>query len=137
MTEPRRPAYRTAGQPQPFTVVLPWPARELSPNARIHRMAKAGYAAAARRDAFLVARAALLDCGDPVYCGALEMTIAIHPPDGKRRDLDNVHASLKSCIDGIFQALCVDDSSVRRVTLEWGERCPGGKVAVLIREIGG
>jgi len=49
----------------------------------------------------------------------LGMLARLHPPDKRRRDLDNMHATLKYYLDGVFKALGVDDSCLQRVTLQW------------------
>lgn len=99
-------------------IVLPWPDKRLSPNARIHWRAKAPVKVKARADATLATYAAL-DCGvrdvrqrmagdEPI-----PMTITFYPPDNRRRDRDNAQASLKHAMDGIADALGVDDYRFR------------------------
>lgn len=117
-----------------YAFVLPWPFRELSPNARVHRMHKAELATYARGLGLLSARNVLVDAGQPQIAGSLEMRIVFHPPDGKRRDLDNLLASLKPYLDGIFQALGADDSLISRLVLDRGGTAPGGQVDVWVRD---
>jgi crossover junction endodeoxyribonuclease RusA len=38
------------------------------------------------------------------------MTITFHPPDARRRDRDNMIASCKALMDGLSDALGVDDA---------------------------
>lgn len=38
------------------------------------------------------------------------VSVRFHPPDGRRRDLDNLLASVKAGLDGISEAVQVDDS---------------------------
>ena len=63
------------------------------------------------------------------------MTLTIYPPDKKRRDLDNVFASMKSAIDGVCQGLEIDDSQIHRVTLEWGVVVKDGAVELELKGI--
>lgn len=56
--------------------------------------------------------------------------IAFHPPDLRRRDIDNLLASLKSAIDGICDAWQIDDSRFRRIALEMMDKVKGGKVVI-------
>jgi crossover junction endodeoxyribonuclease RusA len=66
----------------------------------------------------------VVDHGDTI-----NVKLTFHPPTKGRRDRDNVQASMKHYLDGIAQALGVDDSRFRPVS-DWGEVCKGGKVIV-------
>lgn len=65
----------------------------------------------------------------------LELNLTIFPPDRKKRDLDNVFASMKSAIDGIFKGLGCDDSQVRRVVLEWGAPHENGLILLRLERL--
>jgi crossover junction endodeoxyribonuclease RusA len=57
----------------------------------------------------------------------------IHPPDNRRRDLDNV---LKAVLDAIEAAgIIEDDSQVRRLELAFGDCVDGGSVTITIGPI--
>lgn len=89
-------------------LILPWPARQLHPNARTHWAVKAKAAKAARATAHTLAAAAgwkRLHLPD----GRLHLWIDAYAPDRRRRDIDGVLSSLKSAIDGIADALGIDD----------------------------
>ena len=58
------------------------------------------------------------------------ITITFYPPDRRRRDLDNCYFMLKSAIDGMCLAWGVDDSEIKRVTLQWGNVVKGGEVKI-------
>ena len=45
--------------------------------------------------------------------GKREFRINFAPPDKRRRDLDNIIASLKSCQDALSDAAMVDDSQFK------------------------
>lgn len=97
-------------------VILPWPDRRLSPNARVHWSEKAEAARKYRHDAVWIAMEAAgraFEASDDVSA-----MITFIPPDGRRRDTDNMIASIKSGLDGIADAIGIDDSkwklSIRR-----------------------
>lgn len=87
-------------------VELPWPPRELSPNARVHFRTKAAATKAYREQCYWLSRAA--DWSVP-ESGELTLRIDFHPPDKRRRDLDGMFASLKAGIDGLADSLFVND----------------------------
>jgi len=97
-------------------VVLPWPDPRLSPNnskgkhwggiSDAREDARANGALAARNYKGAIAP------GEPV-----EMVAWITPPDRRRRDLDNIHASLKSYIDGAAEEIGFDDYQIETVIL--------------------
>lgn len=118
-----------------YTLSLPWPARELSPNARCHWRKKARAAKAAKEEGYYAMLEAKLRNGEHTLEGPLELLLILRPPDKKRRDDDNVLASLKNFRDGVFKALGMDDSLVRRTVIEWGEPTPGGRVVMTVREL--
>lgn len=89
-------------------LVLPWPSRLLHPNARVHWSEKSGVAKRARSYALAVARAANWHRG--VWPeGRLHVWIDGYPADHRRRDADGLLSSLKSSLDGIAEAMGVDD----------------------------
>jgi crossover junction endodeoxyribonuclease RusA len=122
-------------------VVLPWPPKDLSPNARVHWSKKSAAAKAYRHECGWTVKAAqlalALDAGkhvDPKFSasGPITLDIEFFEPDKRARDIDNMLASIKSGIDGIADALGVNDRrfvySIRR-----GEII-GGMVKVRISE---
>lgn len=112
-------------------ILLPWPPRDLHPNARVHFHARGRIAKRAREDAWITALAATT-AADREVCkavGRLDVTVTFRPPDKRRRDDDGMIASLKSQRDGIADALGVDDArwTVRYVV---GEPIRDGAVIV-------
>lgn len=88
---------------QPVEIKLPWPAKALHSNARVHWAVKAGAASKARKEAWLMATQAGLPCWP-------EASILIeYWPPSRRGDPQNVPSSLKSAIDGIADAMGCDD----------------------------
>jgi crossover junction endodeoxyribonuclease RusA len=89
------------------SVTLPWPAKELSPNARMHWAQKAKFAKAYRMACFTLCLQAKL--AKPETEGRLHLWLDFYPPDRRHRDDDNMIASFKAGRDGIADALGVDD----------------------------
>jgi crossover junction endodeoxyribonuclease RusA len=102
-----------------LSIMLPWPDKKLSPNARVHPMALYRAKKKAKGDAKLCARAAAAianrDCGVPWWqsCWRLRVSIVARPKDNRARDEDNLQASLKAALDGVAAALGVNDSRFR------------------------
>lgn len=61
--------------------------------------------------------------------GGIALRFDFHPPDKRRRDLDNMLASIKAGVDGIADALGVDD---QRFGFWLSREAPikGGKIVV-------
>lgn len=63
------------------------------------------------------------------------LRFTFHPPDRRKRDLQNMPATAKAAIDGIADALGMDDSTFRiHWPTEWGEPVKGGCVLIEIQE---
>ena len=115
-------------------ITLPWPARALHPNARVHHMVKAKWAGKARRDAHWTATAAGLR---PSGADSVAVAITFFPPDNRRRDLDGMLGALKSSLDGIADALGVDDSRWEISMRKGQAKPPHGGVEVVVETRGG
>ena len=88
-------------------ILLPWPTKDLSPNARGHWAVKARAKKAYRA---LCAWQAKSQGLGRIYTERLHLKITFVPPNRRARDLDNMLASLKSGLDGLCDVLGVDDS---------------------------
>jgi crossover junction endodeoxyribonuclease RusA len=63
--------------------------------------------------------------------GPLALRLRLHPPDRRRRDLDN---TLKALLDALQHGRAyVDDSQVALLLVEKAEPRPGGRVRVSLR----
>lgn len=113
-------------------VTLPWPSKDLSPNARVHWARKNRAARKARNEAKIACLAAGIR---GLGWEAARVTVTFHPPDNRRRDSDNLLSSLKSALDGIADATGIDDSRWL-LQIERGGVVPGGSVVVRLSPIG-
>jgi crossover junction endodeoxyribonuclease RusA len=119
-----------------ITVTLPFPDGNLSPNSR-DRWGKIEGVQLARASAKIETMNFINDDIDPFYSllqhhPALEATIDFYPPSRRRADVDNMVAKCKSYLDGIFDALGVDDNLISQITARRHEVVKGGKVTITI-----
>ncbi len=112
-------------------IILSWPDKRLSPNARGHWAAKAKAASNYRREGYISAKAsgAVID-----WDGKIHAFIDFYPPDKRRRDDDNLIASFKSARDGIAEALGVDDKRFITHPLVREETAKAGRVVVRLSQ---
>ena len=113
------------------SVTLPWPPRDLSPNARVHWSRKSRAAKKFRAACFYLAK---LDRLAVDWEGDIIVSVTFRPPagsNGRRHDQDNCVASCKSGLDGLADALKVNDKRFRLVPA-MGEPVKGGQVYVSI-----
>lgn len=107
---------------------LSWPPRALWQNHRTHWSAEARAKRTARREAWALALPAK-GIKRPY------LRFAFHPPDKRSRDLQNMPATQKAAIDGIADALGIDD---KHFLISWplafGDVVAGGAVVVTIDE---
>lgn len=92
-------------------LTLPWPPRELSPNARVHWSKRSKAAKAYRKACW----ALCLEAGlrSIPWDGDVHLWIDFYPPDRRPRDDDNMVAAFKSGRDGLADALGVNDKRFR------------------------
>lgn len=87
---------------------LPWPPRDLSPNARHAHWSQ--LARAKKRYRSACALQAKGQGAYPMVADRLKVHLRFVPPDRRARDLDNCIASMKAGLDGLADVLGVDDS---------------------------
>lgn len=116
-----------------LTIELAWPDRALWQNARTHWRVRHAATAAARKQAAWIS----------IISGARQIAITGRPvlawrlwqPPRSRADLSNVIGALKPAIDGIQDALGIDDGHfLHQWPEEFEGRCKGGRVLVTITE---
>lgn len=116
-------------------LVLPWPAKELSPNARVHWSKRARAAKAARYQAGLAAIAAGWQ-GVALPPGRVHLHIDFYPPTRMRPDDDNMLSRFKPARDGIADVLGIDDKRFQSHPCVHDEVRKGGQVVVRITHAG-
>lgn len=117
-----------------ISISISWPAPALWQNRRVHWSKRAASASLYRAEARVTTQCQL--GFDYVRTSdSPRLTFRFHPPDKRRRDLQNMPATAKSAIDGIADALGCDDQHFRCVWPEtWGEVIKGGKVQIEISD---
>ncbi len=106
---------------------LPWPPKELSPNARLHwaKLAKAKKAYRAECAYLAIAQGIR-----KVEADKLHLSLTFFAPTRRAYDLDNALARMKAGLDGLADVLGVDDSKWS-LSIARGDRT-GGYVLVSI-----
>lgn len=110
--------------------MLPWPPKALSPNARVHHMARSRAAKKYRMQCYLLAMAAGLRGVE--WDGSIHVWITFLAPDRRRRDHDNMIASSKNLLDGLADALGVNDRLFHIHPLVSDEVVKGGAVRIVL-----
>lgn len=110
-----------------MNLLLPWPPKELSPNARTHWATLAKAKKAYRQTCAWQAKA---QGAQKIDAQALHLTLTFYPPTRRAFDLDNALARMKSGLDGLADVLGVDDSRWTLTIAKAGEI--GGVVKIAI-----
>jgi crossover junction endodeoxyribonuclease RusA len=113
-------------------IVLPFPDPRLSPNRRNQHRYVTAVRDIARNTGFFAVKEAGLQVPDRT---PLHLILTFHAPDNRRRDMDNLLSASKSTLDGMFQALGVDDSNTRMITICRGKPIKGGQTVARIEVI--
>jgi crossover junction endodeoxyribonuclease RusA len=94
-----------------WTIRLPYSTPPLTLNGRQHWATKARAVKEVRSTTATLARVLRIPA-----CERIHVTLHYIPRDGRRRDQDNIVATLKPCIDGLVDAGIVPDDSPDYVT---------------------
>lgn len=112
-------------------LTLPWPSKELSPNARLHYHALAKAKAAFRAECGWIAKV-----NKPMLPeGRIRLEIMFHPPSRHHWDLDGLLSRMKSGLDGVCEVWGIDDVRFRPIQIDIGEPVKGGSVILTINDI--
>lgn len=106
---------------------MPWPPPILSPNYRSENWAPRWAAAKRYRGSCLAsARAQILRAKiqRPEGGWRIAAHALFHPPDRRLRDLDNALGAIKYALDGLAEALGVNDRQFRPWIVDWGPVAP-------------
>jgi len=99
-----------------WVVRLPWDKPPLSMNDRSHWRVKANATSAAKVQTMLALADAFGDMYPPPFLGACDVTLTYVPRDKRRRDTDNIVATLKVVCDAAVTAGLVLDDEPRYMT---------------------
>lgn len=118
-------------------ILLPWPPKPLWQNRRCHWAPRSVAVAKSRTDAYFAALEAGLKRMPTGEGWQHHLSFDFSPPDRRKRDLQNMPATQKAAIDGIADALKVDDATFK---IKWPEEFGpvsdnGGSVLVVVRAI--
>jgi hypothetical protein len=118
-----------------FRVELRWMMAK-SPNRtrREPLSSRSGHEAADRQEAKEAAEKVIASFGKPDYPAKtfIPYTVIFCYPTFMERDALNCHFAVKAIMDGICDALGLDDAYLWRAVQERGDPCVGGKVVVEI-----
>lgn len=112
---------------------FPWPPKELSPNARLHFMKVARVKKSYRNTCRLLALAMGAKALALAPSGRLHVELTFYPPDRRHRDQDNMLAAMKAGLDGLADAIGVDDRNFKTTFQVANQTSVGGRVKVEIR----
>ena len=111
-------------------IELPWPHKDLNPNARVHWTKKASAAKMARDTAFKITLVTMQCLSISLdKSKKINFVIEFYPPGKRKYDDDNLIASFKPYRDGIADALRINDVSFKTIA-NIKEVVKGGKVIV-------
>lgn len=112
-------------------LILPWPPKELSPNARKHWAVRSRIARRYRKECRLMA---MLENIQVPATDKILLVLEFVPADRRHRDDDNLVASFKAGRDGLADALGIDDNRFVTQFRLSDETTKGGAVRVLVQE---
>lgn len=113
-------------------LTLSWPHSSLSPNSRTHWARKARHQKEQRREWLLMAKDWQATHAPLYPSGAVWVTLYFVPPDRRGRDIDNLLASCKGGLDGLADALGVNDNRFKIAFEMAEETTKGGCVKVQV-----
>ena len=111
------------------SVELPWPPIALNPNSKKHWQTKRVAAKKYKADCYMFSRVAGLLAPESEK---IHVFIEFFQPDNRRRDQDNMIASTKYLLDGVAEAIGVDDVRFVLHPLFSDTRIKGGIIKIKI-----
>lgn len=119
---------------EPLLIELSWPAKELSPNARVHHMVLSRFKKAAKNEAGWATKIARpFNWGSD---GPFDVRVTAYPPKNwNTGDKDNLSARLKFHFDAIAEVLGVNDRVFESPSVKWADKTERGKVVIAIAEV--
>jgi crossover junction endodeoxyribonuclease RusA len=121
-----------------FTVELSFPDSSLMQNrsAGKHWTYSHDAKVAQHQEAYLLTRQSIVSSGFETKAGAFyRVEMEFQPPDKRARDVSNLHAAMKAALDGIAEAMGVDDKTFKQHAQSEGREFIRGRVIVKVSEI--
>ena len=112
-----------------YEVKLPWYSKEVSPNTRVHWAVESRAKRQHKELARIYTRNANVKL--PSDTTRVLLNITFCPPSKRRMDLDNCLASCKAYIDGIAEAIGIDDSRFS-IQMQMSDEIYDGSIRVVI-----
>lgn len=115
-------------------VKLPFPDAALFPNRKNgkHWTATSAAKDAQKHDAYMLTKQAMANQSSNFGEANIPLSLVYLTPDKRKRDLDNMLAASKALIDGMAQALGVDDSRFKPVLVDWVQGPKGGALMAAV-----
>ena len=113
------------------TFGLPFPAKALWPNGRPAHWAEKSRAVKSHR-AWALAAALAAGVKSLPASARYDIAVPVHPKTANAIDADNAVASLKSYLDGIADALGVDDRTFNTPSIAFAEPVKGGQMTLTV-----
>ena len=115
-------------------IKLPFPDASLFPNRKNgkHWTATSAAKDAQKNDAYMLTKQAMQEQPSSFGEADIPLSLVYLTPDKRKRDLDNMLAASKSLIDGMAQALGVDDSRFKPVLVDWVQGPKGGALMAAV-----
>tara|TARA_R110000868_G_scaffold129587_4_gene338603 strand:- start:382 stop:768 length:387 start_codon:yes stop_codon:yes gene_type:complete len=109
-------------------IKLPFPAPELFPNRKNGKSwgATSAIKEAQKMLAYCLTKKAMQVTESEWPDGSIPLSLVYLTPDKRKRDLDNMLAASKALLDGMAQALGVDDSRFKPILVDWVQGPKGG-----------
>ena len=116
-------------------VKLPFPAPELFPNRKNgkHWTATSAIKTAQNLEAWACTKDAMSAAGLQEWPEHIPLSLVFAMPDKRHRDMDNCLAASKAILDGMAEALAVNDKRFKPVLIDWVH---GDKQGALIAAVG-
>ena len=112
-----------------YEVKLPWYSKEVSPNTRVHWAVESRAKRQHKELANIYTRNAKVKFDKDKDRAFLNITFC--PPSKRRMDLDNCLASCKAYLDGISEAIGIDDSRFS-IQMQMSDEIYDGSIRVVI-----
>lgn len=104
-------------------ITFPWYPKQLSPNANVHHFEKAKYKKIYKSECYYHTKAEMPKY--PVKTDYTILKITFYKPNNRHMDLDNMLASIKSGIDGMSDALQINDKQFTQITVIKSDKIGG------------